>query len=401
MALMKRVKLLLLNIFIVLIVTYLFSWLEYNERLIKEKNENEKTELMISGWFNRQYFLLSEVIPKYRENFTEESEFLLNAVKFTGLQYLVYFDGEASYSNYNHLNSKENPKYVIKERVWFNTDRTISSPFVGRYSKTDNVAIIYRGGSDIYISIFELRELISFINQENVYGLDLDIVLTNSDNNVLYGNDSYKTGSQFKENKDYHAEKIDIYSTSDSINVFFLKVEMSYFQFIIKHLGLILISVFILFLVSLFSLLKWERFYNKYYNDALTGCRNRHFLLKYCNDFKGFLILIDLDDFKLINDTEGHQSGDEVLIQFVAFLTDSFPNAHVIPYGGDEFLIVSLKEYSDIDFENITLSFNKQFSEFDVLGFSYSQQTISSDFFGAIDLADASMYKQKRKKKEA
>lgn len=153
--------------------------------------------------------------------------------------------------------------------------------------------------------------------------------------------------------------------------------------------------------MSLFSLLKWERFYNKYYNDALTGCRNRHFLLKYCNDFKGFLILIDLDDFKLINDTEGHQSGDEVLIQFVAFLTESFPNAHVIRYGGDEFLIVSLKEYSDIDFENITLSFNKQFSEFDVLGFSYSQQTISSDFFGAIDLADASMYKQKRKKKEA
>lgn len=49
---MKRVKLLLLNIFIVLIVTYLFSWLEYNERLIKKSKENEKTELMISAWFN-------------------------------------------------------------------------------------------------------------------------------------------------------------------------------------------------------------------------------------------------------------------------------------------------------------------------------------------------------------
>ncbi|MGR6861656.1 GGDEF domain-containing protein [Aliivibrio salmonicida] len=393
MALMKRVKLLLLNIFIVLIVTYLFSWLEYNERLIKKKNENEKTELMISGWFNRQYFLLSEVIPKYRENFTEESEFLLNAVKFTGLQYLVYFDGEASYSNYNHLNSKENPKYVIKERVWFNTDRTISSPFVGRYSNTDNVAIIYRGGSDTYISIFELRELISFINQENVYGLELDIVLTNGDNNILYGNDSYKIGSQFKKNKDYHAEKIDIYSTSDSINVFFLKVEISYFQYILKHLGLILTSFFILFLVSLFSLLKWERFYNKYYNDALTGCRNRHFLLKYFNDFKGFLILIDLDNFKLINDGEGHRAGDDVLVQFVVFLNVSFPDSHIIRYGGDEFLIISSKQYTDVDF-------NDKFFSFKELSFSYSQQAILSDIFETIHLADDYMYKQKKKKKE-
>ena len=78
----------------------------------------------------------------------------------------------------------------------------------------------------------------------------------------------------------------------------------------------------------------------------------------------------------MINDTKGHQSGDE-------------------------FLIVTSKEYSDIDFDNITLSFNKQFSEFDTLGFSYSQQAISSDFFGAIHFADESMYKQKREKKEA
>lgn len=53
------------------------------------------------------------------------------------------------------------------------------------------------------------------------------------------------------------------------------------------------------------------------------------------------LILIDLDDFKTINDTYGHLEGDRVLVIFSNILLQSFKREDLISrYGGDEFLIV-------------------------------------------------------------
>lgn len=52
--------------------------------------------------------------------------------------------------------------------------------------------------------------------------------------------------------------------------------------------------------------------------------------------------LCDLDHFKKVNDTYGHQIGDEVLIAFTRFVTDKLrSNDHVGRIGGEEFLIVA------------------------------------------------------------
>jgi len=52
--------------------------------------------------------------------------------------------------------------------------------------------------------------------------------------------------------------------------------------------------------------------------------------------------LCDLDFFKKVNDTHGHQIGDEVLIAFTRFVTDQLRlNDHVGRIGGEEFLIVA------------------------------------------------------------
>ena len=52
--------------------------------------------------------------------------------------------------------------------------------------------------------------------------------------------------------------------------------------------------------------------------------------------------LCDLDHFKRVNDTYGHQIGDEVLIAFTRFATEKLRlNDHVGRYGGEEFLIVA------------------------------------------------------------
>jgi diguanylate cyclase (GGDEF)-like protein len=83
--------------------------------------------------------------------------------------------------------------------------------------------------------------------------------------------------------------------------------------------------------------------------DYLTGAYNRRLLDSYVEDKvkstargKTFsAILIDLDDFKLINDNFGHDAGDEALLAAVSLLKSCLRHGDLISrYGGDEFLII-------------------------------------------------------------
>jgi len=56
---------------------------------------------------------------------------------------------------------------------------------------------------------------------------------------------------------------------------------------------------------------------------------------------EGYVLFIDMDDFKVVNDCYGHDYGDGVLIAFAGFLTELFGrDARVFRFGGDEFVIV-------------------------------------------------------------
>ena len=86
------------------------------------------------------------------------------------------------------------------------------------------------------------------------------------------------------------------------------------------------------------------------FEDELTGIHNRRFLLSYLahkvdwrakTDYALSLLIIDLDRFKEINDTHGHETGDQVLTWVAALLVkvageDGFP----VRYGGDEFILL-------------------------------------------------------------
>ena len=61
---------------------------------------------------------------------------------------------------------------------------------------------------------------------------------------------------------------------------------------------------------------------------------------------KGSLIIIDLDHFKLVNDTYGHDAGDKVLQHVAAILNETSPaGATIARLGGEEFVIADI--YSD------------------------------------------------------
>ena len=84
--------------------------------------------------------------------------------------------------------------------------------------------------------------------------------------------------------------------------------------------------------------------------DPLTGLNNRRelskFLLRECRETQRegvlALLMIDVDGFKLVNDTYGHFYGDNVLIRVAEILKQSCKNTQAFlgRYGGDEFCIV-------------------------------------------------------------
>jgi diguanylate cyclase len=111
-------------------------------------------------------------------------------------------------------------------------------------------------------------------------------------------------------------------------------------------------------MVQTFSQLEQERkeLYNISRTDTLSGLANRDYLqerveqiIEQCNRTKKefALLFLDLDHFKSVNDSLGHDIGDELLKSVAATIQDVVRlNDVVARIGGDEFVIV-LTEYKD------------------------------------------------------
>lgn len=83
--------------------------------------------------------------------------------------------------------------------------------------------------------------------------------------------------------------------------------------------------------------------------DPLTGLPNRlllmsrleHMLVRYRKDVAGAVLFVDLDGFKLVNDTFGHKTGDKLLQAVSARLNARLRHTDMLArLGGDEFVIV-------------------------------------------------------------
>ena len=78
--------------------------------------------------------------------------------------------------------------------------------------------------------------------------------------------------------------------------------------------------------------------------DYLTGALNRHGLYEWYSSLQKGTILqfmfLDLDNFKIVNDTYGHSTGDELLIAVAKILETCMEEATCVRLSGDEFVVV-------------------------------------------------------------
>lgn len=108
-----------------------------------------------------------------------------------------------------------------------------------------------------------------------------------------------------------------------------------------------------------------EHWKNRSYTDILTGLYNRgyyqetlHYLwegsVRYKRHFS--LALIDIDHFKKVNDTLGHDRGDKVLVDMARVLSDNSRKSDIIArYGGEEFCII----LTDTELDGSTIQMNR------------------------------------------
>lgn len=151
--------------------------------------------------------------------------------------------------------------------------------------------------------------------------------------------------------------------------------------------------------------------------DELTGVYNRRAFNKrankiYYSNKSMFLMLMDADDFKIINDKYGHLEGDKALIQIAHILNRAINNTHknysLARYGGDEFVIVGNIRNKDEVAQLITKieeeekKYNKETNNKYNIKISIGYALQNDNHTSVEDLikeADAFMYAEKRKRK--
>ena len=112
--------------------------------------------------------------------------------------------------------------------------------------------------------------------------------------------------------------------------------------------------------------------------DHLTGCYNRFQLYIVMDDIKKRiknnqlhigLVMIDINNLKQINDSKGHQAGDEAIKIVASIITKEIKKSdYVFRYGGDEFLLILDNFDGDLDkleqrIQQRMLSWNKNVSD--------------------------------------
>ena len=150
--------------------------------------------------------------------------------------------------------------------------------------------------------------------------------------------------------------------------------------------------------------------------DELTGVRNKNAFkefsefinrsLKEKKDYRFGIIMCDMNDLKIINDTRGHNVGDESIQRTSRMICDIFVHSPVFRIGGDEFVIILTgNDYNNREslIENLKEEsfLNKRTRSGPVVacGMTVYEPNTDDDFTKVFERADKAMYENKKEVK--
>ncbi len=351
---------------------------------------------------------------KYNEG-AKTIDYLLAAYRFVDNRVLV------SYLSKEQQTVLEEPQYEVltgtgaKVRVSLENDRTIAeikSPIVLDdtvlgydlilYDMTPQLSQVYSQSIELYIlSENEYDELLT----------SADRIISNDELITLQRDETYYSIGEVYEN---------VYIMTEQTESMLFENIMTQTK-IIMICGILLLGVFVAWVFCYIvryvnkgvGRLEYSRDTYKRiaYIDFLTKAYTRSFLNVWNETIREenenyYIVLIDVDKFKSINDTYGHQKGDLVLSNLSKVFIDSIREKdYFIRYGGDEFLMIlagisEMKLYEKMELLEEKLK-NIEIQDI-TIGISYgiSRLSVREDMEEKIKQADKDMYKMKQRKLE-
>ena len=204
----------------------------------------------------------------------------------------------------------------------------------------------------------------------------------------------------------YHASMHVVLLPEHSMLLLMVNVNLSFGGVIV----LIISSNMIRTTITKSSMARLESYKNQAYTDSLTGLYNRRYSDIFFSSVvkkeiePGCVAMMDIDNFKDINDTWGHLVGDEVLCSISNILKKSLRKTDLVfRWGGEEFLLY----LSNVDIEKSVKVLEKILKQIEDAYVIYGGETISvtvtiggsmmdvNDVEASIKLCDERLYKGK------
>lgn len=441
---------------IVLVMIFVFFMLARSEILSLSKNElsfkSQNYADNIDAWAENVLSEL-EVYQRTAEKigFDDEKTFELlttSANVNDAYPYGLYW-GDANGTYFDSSGWEPGEDFVVTERDWYieglqHDQLAFGEPYVDamtggtcvsatvRIDSTDAVSVL---SADVYLDYAsslaegithqDIEYAFFVTNESRIIAADADAsmagkALDSEENSKLYRNinallDEGQIG-QSEVKSDNGVYFVDINKIENTNWYFVTCVSRAETLRDLRKIELIMLVVAVAACVAL--IVVTQRFSKEMRNirrlasrDPLTGVLNRSSFEKemVCklaeHPDQGILFMLDLDNFKQVNDHLGHPEGDEVLKQFSKLIEGYFYEGVTARIGGDEFAVFMDKVVAKEELESILERFKTIFHEY--LGEKYAEHKLSvsigcafssdsEDFLALYHDADSALYNAKR-----
>lgn len=376
--------------FVLLIVGVSIATTRYKQRqilLVQESMEilADNQRVQFEQYVNNKVSLLQGLVtfPEiYEMNTVKQKEFIKSRSKALGFHQLFIMkkDGMAYYIEEDICrNQKEEPFY----KDVMSNDTYITEPFYGADATTMTVSVSILDENKKKVGALcgsIALEKVQQMFEENRMFLQGSSLLINRDGNFISADDMekvYVRTSVYEQNDadvslvyKAFAEKADqkgkiiLDGVEYQTNITYLErfdwviIQCIKMETIFKGLEYIDIWRYIsisIVVVIIFCVIRivfyWHRSDKRINTDTLTGCNSRAAMqnlldyLAYTEKYDTGVIYFDLNRFKDVNDTYGHEVGDKILCIFANTLIEVFNEfGYVGRIGGDEFMVILLNQ---------------------------------------------------------
>lgn len=387
----------------------------------------------------------------YEMEYEEQKKFIRHHSRDFGFHHLfvVHADGKVLYPEENITRDQKDEPFIYGV---MNNDLYITEPYYGGDVVTITISVSIYNKKDEKVGALcgavELRHVEKLFEKNKTYSNGISYLINsggdfiasdglhavNSERKIFddisIREDRDKIRDAFDKGKGYigvinykgeeHLMIICVLEQFDWANVQLIKVDDIYnglddVIFLQSMAMLVVVAIFVCVLRIIFY---WNKSNKKNNTDSLTGCNSRlaiHNQLEHLNNQRNHnvaIIYFDLNRFKEVNDTLGHEEGDRVLCIFSDVLVDVFRKVgDVGRQGGDEFvaILTDVDEDKVIEMCNsVNVLLKEKLKESGLpeyietsYGLSIRKKGSEEDINTTLIRADKKMYENKEKNRKA